>query len=92
MLRARQRRAEGPLPPDFEDEAPRAEEFTDLNSALARLPEDDRLPLLLYYYDGKDTATLATELGLSQGGVCVKLYRARRKLRALLQEEVTAHE
>jgi RNA polymerase sigma-70 factor (ECF subfamily) len=88
MLRSRTRRAERPLPPGFADSSGDAEDFRDLHAALGRLAEDDRLPLLLYYYDGKDTGTLADELGLSQGGACARLYRARRKLRALLEEEV----
>jgi len=58
-----------------------------LRNALLRLPEEYRLPLLLYYYDGKDTATLAREMGLSQGGACARLYRARLRLRQLLEEE-----
>mgnify|MGYP002063736867 CR=1 FL=1 len=86
-LRSRTRRPEIPLTPRVENRAgSEPEDFGDLRAALARLPEDDRLPLLLYYYDGKDTSTLAGEMGISQGGACAKLYRARRRLRALLEE------
>lgn len=60
--------------------------FTDLRLALDRLPEVHRLPLLLFYYDGKDTRTLAKELNLSKGGACARLYRARKALRQLLVE------
>lgn len=63
-----------------------AEDFADLRLALDRLPEEHRLPLLLFYYDGKDTRTLAKELNLSKGGACARLYRARKALRQLLAE------
>jgi len=92
LLRLRARRAERPLPRGFEGVAPGPEDFTDLTAALARLSEDDRLPLLLYYFDGKDTGTLAAEMGLSVGGACAKLFRARRRLRVLMEEEVASHE
>lgn len=52
------------------------------------MPEELRLPLLLFYYDGKSTKKLAEVLNLTQGGVCARLYRARRELRRLLEEEV----
>lgn len=71
------------LPAPSED----AGEFADLRAALARLPQVHRLPLLLFYYDGKSTRKLAEELHLSEGGACVRLYRARKALRRLLTEE-----
>lgn len=93
ILRSRTRRHETPLTPAISNgPAAPAEEYRELHSALAKLSEDDRLPLLLYYYDGKDTSTLASEMGLSQGGACAKLYRARLRLRTLLQEEEATHE
>lgn len=92
LLRKHQRRPEQPLTNVVENAAaPDAEDFGDLRAALARLPEEHRVPLLLYYYDGKDTQTLAREMGLSQGGACSRLFRARRQLRRLLDEEVTYH-
>jgi RNA polymerase sigma-70 factor (ECF subfamily) len=92
MLRSRHRNPERPLSPVVEDIPDRVEEdFGDLQAALARLPEEHRLPLLIYYYDGKDTSNLARELGLTQGGACARLHRARHQLR-LLMEEVTSHE
>jgi RNA polymerase sigma factor (sigma-70 family) len=69
-----------------------ADEFADLRAALSRLPEEHRLPLLLYYYDGKDTHALAREMGLTQGGACARLHRARQRLRQLLEEGEAAHE
>ena len=77
--------------PFTEDHAPTTptptEDYSDLRSALARLPEEHSLPLLLFYYDGKSTRKLAEELGLTEGGACVRLYRARKALRRLLEED-----
>jgi len=93
LLRSRNRRPDRPMTPAIEETAKAPiEEFDDLRAALARLPEEHRLPLLLFYFDGKDTKSLARELGLTQGGACARLYRARRHLRRLLAEEVTSHE
>jgi RNA polymerase sigma-70 factor (ECF subfamily) len=92
LLRSRHRNPERPLSPVVEDiPATTEDDFGDLKAALARLPEEHRLPLMIYYYDGKDTSHLASELGLTQGGACARLHRARRQLRLLL-EEVTPHE
>jgi len=92
-LRRRQRRPVLPMSDAVERMAVTAtDEFDDLHQALTRLSEDHRLPLLLYYYDGKDTRTLARELGLSVGGACARLHRARRQLRRLLEEKEPSHE
>jgi len=100
LLRRRGRRCEHPMTdrveesaaaPDVPDDAA-SDEFTDLRSALSRLPEEHRLPLLMYYFDGKDTQTLAREMGLTQGGACTRLFRARDGLRRLLEEEATSHD
>jgi RNA polymerase sigma-70 factor (ECF subfamily) len=66
--------------------------FSDLRTALDRLPEEYRLPLLLFYFDGRSTRKLAEELDLSEGGACARLYRARKALRKQLAElEETGH-
>jgi RNA polymerase sigma-70 factor (ECF subfamily) len=93
LLRRRTRRSEQPFTDLHEADLRRSRpaaadhEFDDLHVALDRLPDDLRLPLLLFYYDGKSTQTLAEELGLTQGGACARLYRARRELRRILEEE-----
>jgi RNA polymerase sigma-70 factor (ECF subfamily) len=91
-LRRRARKRERPLDAAPEPHVPSGEDHHDLHGALARMPEEHRLPLLLYYFDGKDTQTLARELGLTPGGACARLFRARRRLRDLLQEEAARHE
>ena len=94
VLRSRTRRPDVPLTDTLATALPAAAEpgsatddFADLRAALARLPEDLALPLLLFYYEDKSTKRLAEILGLTQGGVCARLYRARRELRRLLEEE-----
>lgn len=58
----------------------------DLHDAIARLPEEYRLPLLLYYFDGRSTDSVAQTLGISPAGVLTRLSRARRELRRMLSE------
>ena len=61
LMRKRNRRTrlldQQPLPEHTE-----REDFSDLHLALERLPEKYRLPLLLYYFDGKSSKKLAEEL------------------------------
>jgi RNA polymerase sigma-70 factor (ECF subfamily) len=58
--------------------------YTDLYAAVAKLPEDYRLPLLLYYFDGRSSESVAETLGMSAAGVLTRLSRARKELRDLL--------
>jgi RNA polymerase sigma-70 factor (ECF subfamily) len=62
-------------------------EYPELEGALARLPQDYRLTLVLYYFDGRSTKKIAEALGISQGTVQARLSRARKKLRKLLKTE-----
>ncbi len=65
-------------------------DFGDLHDALERLPEQHRLPLMLFYFDGKSTENLARELNLTKAGACTRLFRARNELRKLLGGEESA--
>ncbi len=58
----------------------------DLSTALARLPEKYRIPLMLYYFDGQSSENLARTLNLSRAGASTRLVRARRALRRLLEK------
>ena len=58
--------------------------YTDLYDAIAKLPEDYRLPLVLYYFDGRSSESVAETLGISPAGVLTRLSRARRELRERL--------
>ncbi|MDD4858532.1 MAG: sigma-70 family RNA polymerase sigma factor, partial [Candidatus Krumholzibacteria bacterium] len=66
------------------------ERFSGLRRALQKLPEQHRLPLLLYYFDDRSTASIAATLGISADAVYMRLSRARGELRKLL-EKMEAH-
>jgi RNA polymerase sigma-70 factor, ECF subfamily len=64
----------------------------DLREAIARLSEKYRLPLMLYYFDGRSSESVASVLGISTDGVLTRLSRARRELRKLIDSEEVSHE
>lgn len=64
-------------------------EYPELEAALAQLPEEDRLCLMLYYFDGRSAKSVAETFDISESAVHVRMSRARRKLRQLLGGERT---
>ena len=56
----------------------------DLQQAVARLPWDLRLPLVMYYYDGQNVKTVAQKLEISTSGVYQKLRTAIKELHEIL--------
>jgi len=62
-------------------------DYGELQAALAELPEDLRLTLMLYYFDGRSTNNIAETLDISQGAVQTRLCRARKQLRRLLEAQ-----
>jgi RNA polymerase sigma factor (sigma-70 family) len=75
-------RAELPPAPSRQDQNAQQ----DLEQALRRLPAELRVPLLMYYFDGRSTKTIAEELKISHSGACQRLRTARRQLLDLLTE------
>ena len=69
-----------------EDKALRALERHPLWKALAKLPDEQRMATVLYYIEGYGTAEIARVLGCSPITVRTRLARARKGLRALLDE------
>ena len=57
-----------------------------IRRALATLPAGQRDVLLMHYSDGLSCAEIGAHVGQSTGAVRVRLYRARRRLRAELAE------
>lgn len=57
-----------------------------LYGLLARLPPPDRLVLTLFYFAECDTNEIASRTGWNRTLVKVRLHRARKKLKALLNE------
>jgi RNA polymerase sigma-70 factor (ECF subfamily) len=60
-------------------------DFADIHVALGALPEHHRLPLMLFYFDGQSTRSVAEALKISQAAACTRLSRARGELRRLLE-------
>ena len=65
----------------------RDEERAHLWDAVRVLPEDQRLAVLLYYYEDMSVAEIARTLGVAQGTVKSRLSRGRDRLRQMLREE-----
>jgi len=58
--------------------------YEDLQQAVARLPRDLRLPLVMYYFDGQDVKAVAEKLAISTSGVYLKLRTAIKELHEIL--------
>ena len=57
-----------------------------LADAVERLPEELRLSLLLHYMEGYKLAEIAGALGQSLPQVTSRLFRARKRLKRMLEE------
>lgn len=91
LVRDRYRRPridQAPLPDEMpatsENLARETEQRTDLNRAMARLKPRERDLLLLAYGQGSTHEEIAGSLGLRTGSIKPLLFRARKKLVALL--------
>lgn len=62
-------------------------ESSGLWDAVLRLPEDQRLVVMLYYYEDLPVAEISKTLRVPQGTVKSRLSRGRERLRSLLREE-----
>jgi RNA polymerase sigma-70 factor, ECF subfamily len=58
----------------------------DLRAGLERLPEELRLPLVLFYFEHQSSRAIAKQLELSHTTVCQRLREARQALHRLLSE------
>ncbi len=61
--------------------------YPELQCALTKLPEQDRIALMLYYFDGRNVKSVARTLTISEAAAQARLSRARKKLRKLLEAE-----
>ncbi len=69
---------------DFEripEKAPKTEDFTALNQAIAKLPVKLAMVVHMFYYDKLSYREIGEQLGISSKSVDSLLNRARRKLR-----------
>lgn len=62
------------------------QDYVVLYEVLGRLQEQHRLPLTLYYLDGRNIQSVAEELGVSEAAAYTRLSRARRALRLMMEE------
>ena len=67
-------------------------QYEDLQRALAKLPVELRLPLVLYYFDGQDVKTVSERLGISGSGVYQKLRTAVKQLHVLMENNEEYYE
>lgn len=86
FLRRQKNRANA-LPDNFTAEVSGSKAYAELEEALAKLPEEYRLTLMLYYFDGRNAKNIAETLEVSEPAVHARLSRARKKLRKLLEAE-----
>lgn len=98
QLRARRRHPEEPLPDDVDRRAGTGGDPGDeigvrdlVSKALAQLPPEQRLVLLLIDRDGYDYRSVAEITGTSPGTVCSRLQRARGKVRGALERAPSIH-
>jgi len=61
-------------------------DYSDLTTAIAGLPDDYRIPLVMYYLDGHDERAIASHLGTSQSTVCRRIQTAKQLLYERLSE------
>lgn len=61
-----------------------SKEYPELMAALDKLPQQYRVVLLLYYFDGQSTESIAEVLETSRRAVHTKISRARKQLRQIL--------
>jgi RNA polymerase sigma-70 factor (ECF subfamily) len=64
-------------------------DLADLRSAIARLEDEYREPLVLQVLLGYTTQEIADHMGLTQGAVLTRLFRARNRLRRQFGLEAT---
>lgn len=61
-------------------------DYSDLTTAITGLPDDYRIPLVMYYLDGHDERAIASHLGTSQSTVCRRIQTAKQLLYERLSE------
>ncbi len=64
--------------------APGDERVTEMRNAIFRLDKDYREPLVLQVLMGYSTQEIADMMGMQQGAVLTRLFRARARLRQVL--------
>ena len=66
---------------------PAREDYAELHSAIARLPEKLRVAVILFYFRDMDIHSAASILGVAPGTMKSRLNRARARLKEALPDE-----
>lgn len=64
----------------------KSQENHELEQAIRRLPQELRLPLVMYYFDQQNAKIIAEKLKISHSGTCQRIREARKELHKLLTE------
>jgi RNA polymerase sigma-70 factor (ECF subfamily) len=83
---ADERRRAVPVQPEPSTSNGSVEDWPELRSAIAALPERQRLALFLRHYADLDYEAIATALGVQRGTVAATLHAAHESLRQTLTE------
>lgn len=70
-----------------EEEADSTFRYQELYNALEKLPEKERVTVLLYYINGYSIKEIAEISGSTEGAIKVRLSRGRDELREILKNE-----
>lgn len=65
----------------------KTQEDHDLEAAIRRLPQELRLPLVLFYFEHKDAGSIASKLNISPSLVYQRIRAARKELHELLTKK-----
>lgn len=70
------------------DDVIQQEEYRALYKAISLLKDSYKEAVMLYYFDGLSVKEVADIIGIGVDNVKIQLYRARMKLKELLENEV----
>ncbi|UCC99018.1 MAG: sigma-70 family RNA polymerase sigma factor [Phycisphaerales bacterium] len=66
--------------------SPKSDDNDNLQQAIRRLPQELRVPLTMFYFDGKNAKRIAETLNISHSRACHRIRTARQQLHELLTE------
>jgi RNA polymerase sigma-70 factor (ECF subfamily) len=73
---------------DALDKMMQAERTVLINACLAKLPAEDAAVITLFYFEEKNLVEMEKTLGLSVNTIKVRLFRARKKLAAIMEQSM----
>ncbi len=73
---------------DALDKMMQAERTVLINACLTKLPAEDAAVITLFYFEEKNLVEMEKTLGLSVNTIKVRLFRARKKLAAIMEQSM----